>query len=51
MTRPDYGLFMSQRDRVKSDAAAERMWWKLTTALDGALALFVGQAVVRSFGA
>ena len=49
MTRPDYDLFIPQRDRVKADAAAERMWWKLTATLCGAAALFAGQAVVRSW--
>ena len=51
MSAPDYDLFIPQRERVKADAAAERMWWKLTATLCGAAALFAGQAVVRSFGA
>ena len=49
MTRPDWTQIIPHRDRVKADAATERLWWKLTAALCGAVALFMGQAVVRGW--
>ena len=49
MTRPDWTQFIPQRERVKANAAAERMWWKLTATLCGAAAVFMGQAVWRAW--